>query len=344
MRGVMLAKPVWSLCYRARHALAIGAIAGALSACASADLLGSPPHLVPIPKETVALLDKKRMDAKAPIFIRIYKEESELEVWKLRDDGRFYLLKTFPICNWSGKLGPKVHAGDFQSPEGFYTITPQQMNPKSHYHLAFNLGYPNPYDKSNRRTGDSLMVHGGCGSSGCYAMTDALMEELYALMREAFDGGQTVVHVHAFPFHMTKANMARHAKSEWAGFWRTLKQAHDYFELTRQLPTIAVCNRRYVVNVKMASGDPAKLNPAGACPAFLHPKPSPFTPKPGDQHAGAEEPVAAPGPKMRSVAGADQPEASPMGLTKASQPIAGAIAEWWQGLKTSLGLGDKTPK
>jgi murein L,D-transpeptidase YafK len=331
MRGVALARSVGSACYRARHAFAISVIAGALSACAGTVDLGSPAHLMPLQKETVALLGKKRMDVKAPIFIRIYKEESVLEVWKLRDDGRFYHLKTYPICNWSGKLGPKVREGDGQAPEGFYTIARHQMNPKSQYYLAFNIGFPNPYDKSNHRTGSALMVHGGCGSSGCYAMTDALMEEVYALMREAFDGGQDVVHVHALPFRMTKANMDRHAKSEWVRFWRTLKEGYDYFELTRQVPTVAVCNRRYVVNVRMARGDPARLDPAAACPAFQRPKPSPFTPKAGEQHA--EEHVVAPGRRMRSMAGTSQPDA-PMGLTKAPN--------WWQGLLPSLGLGDKT--
>jgi murein L,D-transpeptidase YafK len=169
------------------------------------------------------------------------------------------------------------------------------------------------------------------------------MEEVYALMREAFEGGQTVIHVHALPFRMTKANMARYAKSEWAGFWRTLKQGYDYFELTRQLPTIAVCNRRYVVNVKMSSGDPTKLNPAAACPPFLRPKPSPFTPKPDDQRADAERAVA-PGPKMRSAPSTKQPEAPMMGLTGSPQSISRAISDWWQSLKPSLGLDDKSGK
>jgi murein L,D-transpeptidase YafK len=322
MRGVALLKSASGLYRRASPAVALLALAGVLSACAQVDL--APAHLTPLPTGTVKLLGKKQMQAKAPIFIRVYKEESELEVWKLRDDGRFYHLKTFPICNWSGQLGPKLREGDRQAPEGFYTITKEQMNPKSQYHLAFNLGYPNPYDKSNRRTGDSLMIHGGCGSSGCYAMTDALMEELYALMREAFDGGQTQVHVHAFPFRMTKDNMTRHAKSQWAGFWRTLKEGYDYFELTRQVPTIAVCNRRYVVNVKMANGDPAKLNPSAACPAFMRPEPSPFVAKPGEQHA--EERVVVPGPKMRSAGTADQPGAPMMGLTKGQR----SVSDWWQ--------------
>ena len=329
MRGIRVGRPARSV----RQVLAVAATAGALSACAG---VGTPPaHLMPLPQETVTLLGKKHMEAQAPIFIRIYKEESELEVWKMRDDGRFYHLKTFPICNWSGQLGPKLREGDRQSPEGFYTIAKEQMNPNSQYYLAFNLGYPNPFDKSNRRTGDALMVHGGCGSSGCYAMTDALMEELYALVREAFNGGQMVVHVHAFPFRMNSQNMVSHAKSEWQGFWRTLKEGYDYFELTRQVPTVAVCNRRYVVNVRMSSGDPTKIDPAAACPTFLRPAPSPFTPRPGDQVAQLDERVVVQGQRLRTDPPGREWDAPMMGLTKAS----GAVADWWRGLLPSFGLG-----
>ena len=62
--------------------------------------------------------------------MRIFKEEAELEVWKEDKTGRFALLKTYPICRWSGELGPKVKEGDRQAPEGFYTITPALMNPE----------------------------------------------------------------------------------------------------------------------------------------------------------------------------------------------------------------------
>ena len=127
MRGIRVGRPARSV----RQVLAVAATAGALSACAG---VGTPPaHLMPLPQETVTLLGKKHMEAQAPIFIRIYKEESELEVWKMRDDGRFYHLKTFPICNWSGQLGPKLREGDRQSPEGFYTIAKEQMNPDSRH-------------------------------------------------------------------------------------------------------------------------------------------------------------------------------------------------------------------
>lgn len=301
------------------------AAAGALCLLVSCAKIEIAPHLRPLSNDSMMLLGKKGMDAQAPLFIRVYKEESELEVWKMRDDGRFYHFKTYPICNWSGELGPKLKYGDMQAAEGFYTVSREQMNPDSNFHLAFNLGYPNPYDKAHRRTGNSLMVHGKCRSAGCYAMTDALMEEIYALAREAFIGGQEVMHVHAFPFRMTAANMARHAKSEWQPFWRTLKEGYDYFELTRQVPTVAICNRHYVVNVSLQGGDPTKLDPGAACPAFRRPSPSPFSPKPGEQVA---ENVVVPGPKMRSMASvaANEPEAQRSGLT--TTPASPAAALW----------------
>jgi murein L,D-transpeptidase YafK len=266
------------------------------------------------------------MEVQAPIFIRIYKEESELEVWKLRDDGRYYLFKTYPICSWSGVLGPKLRQGDRQAPEGFYTIAREQMRPDSKVHLAFNLGFPNAFDKAHRRTGDALMVHGGCTSSGCYAMTDALMEEIYGLAREAFIGGQESIHVHAFPFRMTEANMARHAKSRWLSFWRTLKEGHDYFELTRQVPTIAICSRRYVVNVSLSAAEAAKLNAAASCPAFRRPAPSPFQPRPDDQTA--EQGVVEPGAKSRTAASFD-PDAPRSGLTTTPES---RLRTWWRRL------------
>lgn len=323
MRGVTLTKPV----HRVRYVLALAAVAGVLSSCATVEIA---PHLAPLPNETVMLLGKKHMDVQAPIFIRIYKEESELEVWKMRDAGRYYHFKTYPICNWSGRLGPKLREGDKQSPEGFYTIAREQMNPDSRYHLAFNLGYPNPFDRAHRRTGSALMVHGGCGSSGCYAMTDALMEEIYALMREAFIGGQDVVQVHAFPFRMTAANMERHAKNKWRGFWRTLKQGHDYFELTRQVPAIAVCNRRYLVNVRMPGVHLAELNPSAACPPFRRPAPSLFIPT--DEQV-AERRVVVPGEKRRTLASRES-DAPMMGLTRTPD----RRPPWWRNLLQKLDL------
>jgi len=269
-------------------------------------------HLRPLPTDTMMLLGKKGMDVQAPIFVRIFKEESELELWKQRDDGHFYHFKTYPICNWSGDLGPKVRYGDRQAPEGFYTITREQMNPDSKYHLALNLGYPNAFDRAWKRNGDFLMIHSSCKSAGCYAMTDALIEEIYAIARESFIGGSDSFQVHAYPFRMTDQNMARFASHEAYPFWQTMKEGYDYFELTRKLPTVAVCNRRYVVNVALRNGDPSRLDPEGTCPAFVKPKPDPFRPKPGEQFA--EQRIVVPGQKMRSLASVED-GATRSGLT-----------------------------
>jgi len=246
-----------------------------LAACSSAPVI-SPPSEVPLSKEALSLLAKKGMQPGAPVFVRIFKEESELEVWKQRDDGRYYHFKTYPICNWSGDIGPKQTQGDKQAPEGFYTITPTLMNPNSKYYVSFNLGYPNTYDRAWSRTGDSVMVHGSCRSAGCYAMTDALMEEIYGLTREALKAGQPSFQLHAFPFRMTDVRMAQMKSNKWYGYWKTLKQGYDYFEKYRVPPNVAVCERRYVVDAIPRS----RADPVGRCPAFDRPFVTAFTPLP----------------------------------------------------------------
>src|SRR3954466_2753235 len=140
----------------------------------------------PVPPKLVADMAAKDMDLNSPILVRLFKTEAELEVWKQTRSGQFALLKTYPICRWSGDLGPKVREGDRQAPEGFYSITPGQMNPQSAYYPSFNIGYPNAFDKALGRTGSQLMVHGDCSSRGCYAMTDEQIAEIYSLGRESF--------------------------------------------------------------------------------------------------------------------------------------------------------------
>jgi len=294
---------------RARLFAAFAAVAGAcaLAAC-SGGAPQIPPAEQPLSKDTLMLLGRKGMDEGAPIFVRIFKEESELEVWKARDDGRFYHFKTYPICNWSGDVGPKTEYGDRQAPEGFYRVNAEQLNPNSKYYLAFNIGYPNAYDRSLQRTGSSLMVHGKCKSAGCYAMTDALMEEIYGLAREALNGGQVSFQLHAFPFRMTKENMARYRDNPNYRFWRTLKRGYDFFEKYRLPPKIAVCEHRYVVNVALSSR--VAFRPDGACPRFRHPVFKPFVPKPEEMQM-AEERITVPGPKMREVATASPAKSTP---------------------------------
>jgi len=242
--------------------LLLGLMAVGLSGCLGE---GAAPHLKPIPAAAQARLAKLGMTQDAPILVRIFKQEAELEIWKQKDGGRFHLFKTYPICNYSGDLGPKLKQGDKQAPEGFYTVSPGRMNPNSNFHLSFNLGYPNAYDAAHGRTGAHLMVHGDCSSAGCYAMTDALIEEIYAIAREAFEGGQREFHVHAFPFRMTDAKMAQYEGHRWYGFWQTLKDGYDAFEKTRVQPSVTVCEKRYLVNAEFF-GEVVKPDPAKACP------------------------------------------------------------------------------
>jgi len=183
----------------------------------------------------------------APIFIRIFKEESELEVW-LQNGERFELFKTYPICNFSGGLGPKLKEGDRQSPEGFYTVGKSALNPNSNYHLSFNLGFPNFYDQGHGRTGSFLMVHGKCASIGCYAMTDAGIEEIYLLAEAALTAGQSEFPVHAFPFRMTEDRLAMEEGHDWFPFWSNLKVGHDAFEQAKIPPPVSVKSGKYAFN------------------------------------------------------------------------------------------------
>ncbi|PNG27977.1 L,D-transpeptidase family protein [Methylocella silvestris] len=214
----------------------------------------SPKSEQPIPAATLTLMQSRDTAPDAPILMRAFKKESEIEVWKRNHSGRYVLLKSFPICRWSGKLGPKVAQGDRQSPEGFYSVGPRQMNPNSAYYLSFDTGFPNAYDKAHGASGSALMVHGTCSSAGCYAMTDKGVAEIFALAREALRGGQNAFQFQAYPFKMTAQNMARYRADSNIGFWRQLKEGFDRFEATGEELGVGVVNGRYVF---APSSDPA---------------------------------------------------------------------------------------
>jgi murein L,D-transpeptidase YafK len=256
-----------------RTFLAPVAIAGAL-ALGACDTDGTTPMggraFKALPPEMVRLLDQKGMPKESPMVVRVFKQESELEIWKQDNSGRFALLKTYPICRWSGELGPKIKEGDRQAPEGFYDITPAQMNPNSQYYLSFNLGYPNAFDRAHGRSGAHLMVHGDCSSRGCYSMTDEQIGEIYALARESFFGGQKSFQVQAYPFRMTPANFAKHRNNPHMAFWKMLKRGNDHFEVTGMEPKVDVCEKRYVFNAqpRADASTPLSFSAAGRCPAY----------------------------------------------------------------------------
>ena len=179
-------------------------------------------------------------------YVRIFKREHLLELWMKSGDGGFELFRSYPICKYSGELGPKLAEGDRQAPEGFYRVARKQLNPNSRHHLAFNIGFPNARDQELGRTGSFLMVHGGCTSVGCYAMTDAQIDEIYAVIEAALDRGQGEVDVSIFPFRMTETALQATAASENSPFWQNLKQGFDLFEQQKAPPKVAACKGSYV--------------------------------------------------------------------------------------------------
>src|SRR4030088_950684 len=276
--GAKIARWVWSfalICRSLGRALitSVAPATGVLPAgCHSDDisLANNAKANQPVPPKLVADMTAKDMDLQSPMLVRLFKQEAELEVWKQDRSGHFALLKTYPICRWSGDLGPKVREGDRQAPEGFYSISPAQMNPQSAYYLSFNTGYPNAYDKALGHTGSQLMVHGDCSSRGCYAMTDEQIAEIYSLGRESFFGGQRAFQLQAYPFKMTPANMAKHRNNPKMPFWKMIKEGYDHFEVTRQEPKVDFCEKKYVFDA--AKAPDAKRDPvfdaSAKCPAY----------------------------------------------------------------------------
>jgi len=251
-------------------AVRLGALAAALSALSACEDSGSLSHrsLSPIPADTIALMERAGATKEAPTLIRAYKKEAEFEVWKMRSDGRYALVKTYPMCRWSGQLGPKTRQGDRQVPEGFYSISPGQLNPNSGYYLSFNVGYPNAYDRAWGHDGGAIMVHGACSSAGCFSMTDMQIAEIYAIARTSLNAGQRSIQMQSYPFRMTAENLAKHRLDSNIGFWRQLKEGADHFEVTKQEPRVAVCGRRYVFDASPANGQ--ELDPNTVCPTLKY--------------------------------------------------------------------------
>jgi murein L,D-transpeptidase YafK len=250
-----------------RGVAAVLLAATVLSGCMSDGLDDLAQSVPPLSAKVKGEMSRKNMTASSPVLVRIFKQESELEVWKQDKSGRYALLKTYPMCRWSGRLGPKTRSGDRQAPEGFYHVSAAMLNPKSQYYLSFNLGYPNRLESALGYTGEALMVHGACSSSGCYAMTDQGMAEIYPIVQHALAGGQRSFQVQAFPFRMTAKNMARNRNNENFAFWKTLKVGYDAFELAKSQPKVSVCGGRYVFNTEFEGGEPA--DPLAMCPAAI---------------------------------------------------------------------------
>jgi murein L,D-transpeptidase YafK len=220
---------------------------------------------IALPGDGSARLSEKGLAAGNPVMIRIFKAESELELWMRKDD-RFELFATYPICKWSGKLGPKQHEGDRQAPEGMYAVGMPQIHRKGRWPRALNIGYPNAFDRAMDRTGSYILVHGGCSSTGCFAMTNQQMEQIYRLSEEALKEGQPYIPIHVFPFRMTESNLKAYSDSRWQSFWRNIKDAYDVFERTRVPPQVSVCGKQYVVREGGGSANAIQASSIGTDP------------------------------------------------------------------------------
>lgn len=255
-----------------KHLILLAALALTLAACSNRapETAQRDSRLIRRPAQPTL---QDRLEARgfrfgAPAFIRIFKKEEVLEVWLQKDNGEYALFLDYPICIYSGELGPKTREGDKQSPEGFYAVGSEALNPNSQYHLSFNLGYPNAYDRAHGYSGSMLMVHGKCVSIGCYAMGDRQIEEIYTLVGSALQRGQPFVRVHAFPFRMTDANLAAYSDHRWYDFWQMLKPGYDYFERYHQPPEIDVIGGQYALSDRNPhpAPRPGSLPPARSTP------------------------------------------------------------------------------
>ena len=166
--------------------------------------------------------------------------------------GRYALLKTYPICRWSGELGPKVKEGDRQAPEGFYTITPGADESELAITISsFNLGFPNAYRpraRPHRRAPDGawrLLV--------ARLLRDDRRADLRKSTRSAASRSSAAsasFQVQAYPFRMTPENFAKHRNNPHIAFWKMLKEGNDHFEVTQHEPKVDVCEKRYVFDAE----------------------------------------------------------------------------------------------
>ena len=189
-------------------------------------------------------LESKNLAIGQPVLIRIFKKQNLLELW-LNNGVAYKLFKKYKICYYSGNLGPKQMQGDHQAPEGIYSLTKHSLNPFSKYHLSFNIGYPNKLDQQLQRTGNYIMVHGGCVSVGCFAMTDDGIEEIYYIVESALLHGQQKIPVYSFPFRFTQKEFQTQKSSKWLKFWKSLEKINNHFEKYKTHPQIRIANGQY---------------------------------------------------------------------------------------------------
>ena len=122
------------------------------------------------------------------VALLAFKKERNIELWA-RDtpEKSWKHIHTYPLTAFSGRLGPKLQAGDRQIPEGVYHLT--SFNPYSSYHLSMMVNYPNTYDRlqaikdGRHQLGGDIFLHGKSMSVGCLAVGDYAIDQLFLLTR-----------------------------------------------------------------------------------------------------------------------------------------------------------------
>jgi murein L,D-transpeptidase YafK len=179
------------------------------------------------------------------IYLRAFKTEKKIELWgKNANDSVFTLVKEFPICEISGTIGPKRRSRDLQVPEGFYHIS--ELNPYSKYYLSLKINYPNASDSIRGvrgHLGNLIYIHGGCESSGCIAIADDKIKELFVYCIEAYNSGQEDIQITIYPTMLNDSNYARltsgYSKNkDKISLWADLKKSFDLFNQKKKPPVV----------------------------------------------------------------------------------------------------------
>lgn len=188
-----------------------------------------------------------------PLFVRIFKEERELEIWmRAKGDEHYSLFKIMRITEFAGGLGPKLREGDGQVPEGFYYVPSTHLRPDTRHHLGIDIGFPNAFDRHFGRSGSELLIHGGESAAGSFALGEHDIEVLYTLAEASLVEGQDFFRVNIFPFRMTDDRMDTEweKKPRWLDFWVNLKEGYDFFENANFPPDAGVEGGKYVFRIE----------------------------------------------------------------------------------------------
>jgi murein L,D-transpeptidase YafK len=179
------------------------------------------------------------------IYLRVFKTENVVELWaKNKSDSAFVQVKKFSICEISGSIGPKRRSHDLQVPEGFYHIS--DLNPYSKYYLSMQINYPNASDSIrgvHGHLGNLIFIHGACESSGCIAITNDNISELFVYCIEAYNSGQEKIDITIFPSTLNDSNYSRLTSSygkdkDKISLWADLKKSYDLFEQSKIPPVV----------------------------------------------------------------------------------------------------------